>query len=127
MKKKSEKKLRRAVRIMKIPAGEAPLWVREAWVGLVLPADPIAGPADTRGVISGKSAGRPWGVSVPQAPALTILRRTHPRAASWWKSKGYPQRNGYFNFDIDEVEIIRGVKGMKLTIITEEMMGNPWR
>jgi hypothetical protein len=44
------------IRIVRIPPGEAPFWVREKWVGLELPlADGDRGPrgAYTSGVLSG--------------------------------------------------------------------------
>ena len=89
------------LRIESTPPGEAPLWVREKWVGLELPlaqasADPVR--LYTGGVVSGP---RTWwqgivawlrgrleaesGFLVAVIPALEVLERTDPDAAAWWK------------------------------------------
>ena len=89
------------IRIRSVPPGEAPLWVREKWVGLVLPlATPKNKPvmALTSGVLSGPPNDfvalwrgllgrlqRQSGYAVYADTALTILERTAPDAAAWWR------------------------------------------
>lgn len=90
----------RKVRIVRTPEGEAPLWVREAWVGLELPlAHPGEITTETVGVLTGPPSplGRWWarlrgrpqlttGYFVLSARAIGILARSQPRAADWWRS-----------------------------------------
>jgi hypothetical protein len=89
------------IRIKSVPAGEAPQWVREKWVGLVLPLAtwrrrPFT--ATTSGVLSGppnRLAALWWGLrgrlkrqsgyAVYASEALAILERTAPDAAAWWR------------------------------------------
>jgi hypothetical protein len=91
----------RFIRIVRLPPGEAPLWVREKWVGLDLPlADGDRGPrhAFTSGVLSGPRnrliaawwslRGRlKWqsGYAVNAQEALRRLETIAPDAASWWR------------------------------------------
>ena len=93
---------RRHIRIVRTPPGEAPLWVREKWVGLELP---LAGggraprTAITSGVLSGPSnelmalwlglrgrLRRQSGYAVYASEALEVLEKTAPDAASWWRA-----------------------------------------
>jgi hypothetical protein len=90
------------VEIVFVPEGEAPLWVRERWVGLRLPlALNSRGPMSLRtfGVLSAPKSvlGRIWGVLSGKAfrengfvvfasDAVDVLERTHPDAAAWWRS-----------------------------------------
>ena len=89
------------IRIVGVPPGEAPQWVREKWVGLVLPLatrkhKPLM--AFTSGVLSGppsRFAALFWGLfgrlhretgyAVDASTALTILDRAAPDAATWWR------------------------------------------
>ena len=89
------------IRIVSVPPGEAPLWVREKWVGLELPlarrqSMPLT--AVTSGVLSGppnRFRALLWGVlgrlheqsgyAVYAAVALQVLEPTAPDAASWWR------------------------------------------
>ena len=93
---------RSKVRIIAIPPGEAPLWVREKWVGLELPLaqrSPSALTKPTAGVLSGPRsflaslAGyltgryhRERGFMVPVVAALKVLEGSSPEAAAWWRS-----------------------------------------
>jgi hypothetical protein len=87
------------VRITQTPPGEAPLDVREKWVGLVLPVVPgRPGPrrASTFGVLTGPTSlvgrlrafllgrfGSLDGYPVNTATAIHILGQHHPDAAAW--------------------------------------------
>ena len=89
------------VEIRSVPHGEAPLWVREKWVGLRLPTvlqENALISARTFGVLSGP---RTWltqfwaltcgrtkresGFVVPVLPALHALEESSPEAAAWWR------------------------------------------
>jgi hypothetical protein len=89
------------IRIVRVPPGEAPYWVRERWVGLELPlAEGDRGPREsyTSGVLSGPRnrlvalwwglldrLQRQTGYAVDAIEAVRILEATAPDAASWWR------------------------------------------
>jgi hypothetical protein len=91
---------RQFIRIVAVPPGEAPLWVREKWVGLCLPvADSrglreayvsgvLAGPRNRLRALSwrflGKLDRRP-GYAVYVRDAVSELEKTAPDAAAWWR------------------------------------------
>ena len=89
------------IRIVSVPPGEAPQWVREKWVGLELPlaySDRGARRAITSGVLSGppnRLIALWWalrgrldyksGYAVDANEAIRILEGTAPEAAAWWR------------------------------------------
>jgi hypothetical protein len=92
-------KIKPAVRIIAIPPGEAPLWVREKWVGLELPLartspgrflgfGALSGPrtflAQLWGILRGR-ADRIYGFAVDAGPAVELLEASSPEAAAWWR------------------------------------------
>src|SRR5580700_3492001 len=86
----------KCIKIVSTPAGEAPEWVRQAWIGIVLP---VAAPSKwlwrTVGVVSGSnplkrlaaliSPPKTAGYGVHSATAIAILEQTAPEAAQWWR------------------------------------------
>ena len=89
------------IRITSVPPGEAPLWVREKWVGLELPtiAPPQARVYSTVGTVSGPISclgllvaflrGRTEktsGYVVSGQAALKALSEVSPEAAAWWRA-----------------------------------------
>lgn len=111
------------VRIVAVPPGEAPLWVRERWVGLELPLAQKPRSAVSRptgGVLSGpKSAlsglvgfllgryGRTSGFIVLVLGALQVLEVASPEAANWWRTNTphlcKPSRRFMFHSNVCEV------------------------
>jgi hypothetical protein len=88
------------IRIVATPPGEAPLWVREKWLGLCLPVADGRGARDAyvSGVLSGPRnrflafvwrflgrLGRRSGYAVYVRDAVRELEKTAPDAAAWWK------------------------------------------
>jgi len=88
-----------SIRITSVPPGEAPLAIRQAWVGLVLPLRRKR-PARylASGVLSGPRSVRESliyllgfryrihsGYIVPTLPAIEVLERYSPAAARWWR------------------------------------------
>ena len=89
------------IRIVTVPPGEAPQWVRQKWVGLTLPlagGDLATREAYTSGVLSGPRNllvalwwawrgrfERKSGYAVDAIAAVDILERTAPDAAAWWR------------------------------------------
>jgi hypothetical protein len=89
-----------AVRIVAVPLGEAPLWVRQKWVGLDLPVVryaahrkspafgvlPMARTWSTQwAAVRRGRAERVAGYAVEAALAVGILAKANPEAAAWWR------------------------------------------
>ena len=110
--------------ITNTPSGEAPLWVRSAWVGLHFPCDSIKGFAEGEevGAITKSTMRKRYGYHVPQSKALDILQIHSPDAASWWRRQGYPN-GGYFCFDESEARVISNVTDQTIVEVPEEAMG----
>lgn len=72
-------------RIVRTPDGEAPLWVREAWVGLILPGRWSNSAKPARGLMTGRDRAVEAGFHVAWDLAIGTLRRQgHHEAADWW-------------------------------------------
>ena len=71
------------IRITSVPSGGAPNWVREQWVGLVLPiAERSDGPlAD---VMTGRKVDRKGGWAINWGDAMEALGQNSPEAQLWW-------------------------------------------
>jgi hypothetical protein len=88
------------VRIIRAPIGEAPEWVREAWVGLELPLVHLGEvTVETGGVLTGPRSwlGYWWarltrrlevvsGYVVRSDRAIILLSGSRPDAAAWWQT-----------------------------------------
>jgi len=88
------------IRIVAAPPGEAPLWVREKWVGLDLPVTRYSACSGFLG-LSVPSTPRSWlgqwaavvrgraepvaGYAVEASPAVGILSTVSAEAAAWWR------------------------------------------
>jgi hypothetical protein len=110
------------VRIIAVPPGEAPLWVREKWVGLKLPllrwpdtrkligfgavSAPRTYPAQIWALLRGRSQ-RVYGFVVDAARAVDILDRASPEAAAWWRENAaeliLPGRGLIFHAEVCEI------------------------
>jgi PD-(D/E)XK nuclease superfamily len=76
---------RPAVKIVATPGGEAPLDVREAWVGLTLPlTDPTPRMFEPEGVLTLSKQPSRVGYMVEGWKAVDMLAQKAPRAAEWW-------------------------------------------
>jgi len=117
------------IKITRVPRGEAPDWVRKAWVGLTVPCYPIAGyiPGGEATLSFKKRLDPRQCFVVPQAKAIDALAKTNPEAAQWWNDHGFPWGPLSFTFGEGEAEIVSGVRFQKLIEVTDEMMGNPNR
>jgi len=93
-------KIKSKIRIIAAPPGEAPLWVREKWIGLELPLTGGASPRKylTLGALSGPHTFllQLWaairgrvdhivGFPVETVKAIDILEISSPEAAAWWR------------------------------------------
>jgi hypothetical protein len=103
------------IKIVRRPSGEAPEWVRDAWIGLSLPAASkrqrdwrslgvLTGPHGwlfrLGAVIFGKST-KVTGYLVNARTAVECLAEGSPNAAAWWHERTPHLLNGrrYFVFD----------------------------
>ena len=105
------------VEIIRPPIGEAPEWVREAWVGLHLPlarrtprswhgVGVLTGPKSLLGLLFALVTGRTTrtrGYAVNAKAAVELLAGKNEAAANWWRQNSPHMLNGrrYFVFDAD--------------------------
>jgi hypothetical protein len=111
------------VRIIAVPPGEAPLWVREKWVGLELPGAqyssarsfyaygvrslPRTWLAQWWGIVRGR-AERISGYAVESIRAVDILSTSSPEAAEWWRQNtpDLIAKNRYLVFHEESCRIV---------------------
>jgi len=112
------------IQIVSVPAGEAPAWVRQHWVGLTFPlSHGTSKPARvlTTGVMTGPRNflsrlvallrlrySRHTGFIVDSRIALQILEANSAEAAAWWK-ENLPhllQSGRYLVFDRESAKVI---------------------
>jgi len=75
------------VRVFDIPPGEAPDWVRRAWVGVELPTqNRMPKPIEVIQMSTGEPAGEWVGYAVSGIAALAAVAAVNARAAEWWRS-----------------------------------------
>lgn len=81
------------IKIIKTPAGQAPDWVRDAWVGLEMPIreDGQVVMGRLRGVLGGPpDKENVGGFHVDTGMAVKILEEKNPKAADWWRKNLSP-------------------------------------
>ena len=109
------------IRIVHRPIGEAPEWVRDAWIGLSLPlASKHEREWRSLGVLTGPRhwLSRMWavlsgktfmvrGYMVNAKAAVDHLAGHHPSAAAWWREHAPHMLTGgrYFAFDSAACEL----------------------
>jgi hypothetical protein len=109
------------IKIVQRPAGEAPEWVRDAWIGLHLPlANANQRTWRTLGVISGTTSLLPWlwaiatgksekvtGFAVNAKDAIESLTGPRASAGMWWRENlpDFLDGRSHFVFDAEACEI----------------------
>ncbi|OYU39498.1 MAG: hypothetical protein CFE33_08955 [Pseudorhodobacter sp. PARRP1] len=109
------------IKIIATPSGEAPLWVRQAWIGLELPLQrPGLHDVQGLGVFAARSALRRLGYRlgllrpvamkgyiVNSSIAISLLLEHNESAAIWWKTHlpQYLDIGQNFVFDAPACEI----------------------
>ncbi|MBI2410080.1 hypothetical protein HYV30_03525 [Candidatus Kaiserbacteria bacterium] len=90
----------RCIRIVDVPPGEAPEWVREKWVGLILPLNGASAYcSQTVGILSGLLQDAS-GYVVDIVMSIEILALHAPEAARWWREEsGVVEPGRSFVFD----------------------------
>jgi hypothetical protein len=79
---------RAIIRITAVPPGEAPEFVRRAWVGLELPlivGQVHADKGTALGVLSHQAVNAPPGYAVEGKAAIAILASANAEIAAWWR------------------------------------------
>jgi hypothetical protein len=96
--------------IHKTPAGEAPLEVREGWVGLSIPTVCFESRTnDALSVVTRSPIPQQACYLVDQDVAIAKLIKHCPSAAVWWVMHGFPEKDGHFAFLPDEVQEVEPV------------------
>ncbi len=108
------------IRFISVPRGGAPLWVREAWIGVEVPClfshdgVPLSASDTVRDVETGLEVPDYPGYIVLQTHAIEALRQQSPKAAKYWRSLGFPYNEcALFLFDHDSAEVVKPVKTRK--------------
>ena len=95
------------VRIVSVPPGQAPEWVRKEWVGLELLVTIVSSPEEFEQ--TGVKFGKPenlGGYTIETTTALAILREKNPEAARWWDQNISPELMPYLVFKKEVCEPI---------------------
>jgi hypothetical protein len=111
-----------SIRIVNRPIGEAPEWVRDAWIGVVLPlrvrkqkvwrgVGVLSGPHTFWAHLSARLTGRTQripGYVVDVRVAVEILARQNAAAADWWRTNAHEllARGSGFIFDTACCEVV---------------------
>ncbi len=73
-----------SIRIVSIPPGQAPEWVRKEWIGVEIPLSEQKSDGIQMGIHGGKAENAD-GHQVDTDKAIEALQKKSPRAAAWWK------------------------------------------
>jgi hypothetical protein len=111
------------IRIIAVPPGEAPEYIRQAWVGVVIPLPPppldqkrsipsagvLSGPKTPLGQMSALVRGKGfqrYGYTVEAIDAVEALAKKDAKAAEWWqKNASFRMKKGQmFVFAADVCE-----------------------
>ncbi|MHB8409263.1 MAG: hypothetical protein ACYDHY_14390 [Acidiferrobacterales bacterium] len=74
--------------IVSVPPGQAPLWVRQKWVGVEIPLLTLVGASAITTNVRGEPAAPmiTGGCAVTIHDAISALKKTSPEAAAWWEN-----------------------------------------
>ena len=118
-----------SIRFIKAPRGQAPLWVREAWVGLTIPCFPfiqIPQDGNLRGVEDGEAMPSYECVLASQKEALDALGQHNEAAAHWWRQNGFGSDSAPpFAFDTESFEIVSSVHAAEM-IVYDDLETGHW-
>lgn len=95
------------IRIVSIPFGEEPEWVKRAWIGLEIPV--IKGAYKQKGgqeILSGEFRASDNYVTYAEQ-ALNILKAARPEAEKWWRENVDLVPVDYIAFDQSVCELIK--------------------
>lgn len=122
------------IRITSIPRGEAPLDIREEWVGVRMPASSPYLETGAAGLITGECMPERMTYAVPVKVALAcLIAEGRTFAAKWWHD-ALPASyilTGVLFFGVDEAELSEGLEpGVAIKIEPDKFYklapGFPW-
>ena len=112
------------IRIKSTPPGEAPEHIRQAWIGLEIPAfrcrgrvfGVLSGPKTRLGVFLARLLGRAKrkvGYAVDAEAAVNLLASRSPEVADWWRQNAprFIEPGRYFMFAAESCEVIDETAG----------------
>lgn len=95
-----------SIKIIAVPPGQAPEWVREAWIGLTIP---LSSTITADGLQTGIFRGKPenvGGYMVSGQAAVDVLKSNNAEAADWWFENAPLALLGSLVFKKDVCELI---------------------
>ncbi len=117
------------IRFVAAPKGQAPLWVREAWIGVTVPCSPFTDTPPSgslRGVENGAAVASYECALVPQKEAIDALEQHNAEAAKWWRQNGFGSEFApVFAFNAESFEVIDGVQ-KAVMIVHDDMETGHW-
>ncbi len=101
-----------AIKIVSMPTGKAPRWVRKEWLGLVIPLTKIS-EEERKDLVSSDVLGgkvkrgdkNSNGYLVSTKIAVAILEEKNPTAAGWWRTESKAKL--YLEFGVKFCDRIR--------------------
>jgi hypothetical protein len=116
------------IRFIAAPRGQAPLWVREAWIGLVVPCSPFTNtpPKGSLHEVEDGAAVSYECALVPQKAAVDALEQHNAQAAQWWRQNGFGSEFApLFAFSSESFEVVEGVQKTKM-IVYDDLETGRW-
>ena len=124
------------IKIIDVPQGEAPLWVRRQWIGCEMPVHKHfhdCGHIEeyVRGVKTGnKTLQKSDGYDIAQAEALWQLEKKGTEIAlgalKWWRDNKFPRPRECFRFDSACAKVTEerdAPEGTRVTVYTDMETG----
>lgn len=109
------------IRIVEIPEGEAPEFVRKGWLGIEIPCLFYLTPEDSAGKSFGVLSNKP--ITIPgeryvvlQLDALLALQEQNKdsEVSNWWSEHGFPKSElAMFSFSASEIYVMKSVISLK--------------
>ncbi len=95
------------IKIIAIPPGQAPEWVRKEWIDIILPiAENTPGFAIETGVLGGRPENT-GGYSIETTIAIQALKdKGAVEAAEWWEEHINPERMPWLVFKRDVCQFV---------------------
>ena len=96
------------VKIISIPPGQAPEWVRAQWVGIELPTDDTTQQGFQCGALGGSAQNR-GGYKVETQLAINALKEKGGEAGSaaqWWEDNGLARLGTHLVFSREVCELL---------------------
>lgn len=101
----SSQRISGSIRVIKRPHGEAPIWVRDKWIGLIIPCFGFReNDADLKTVTNMIRLPTKSIYMVDRDTALSALTKVDPAAAKWYSDHTAAEPDRVWALGADEVE-----------------------